>query len=51
MTNKIIKNYTTKTYFYETLDELREHIMTLLLYYDYQWQLKALQYEEDGKVL
>jgi len=51
VTNRILKNYTTKTYFYETLDELKEHMMTFLLYYNHQRKLKALHYQVPFDIL
>ena len=45
VTNRIIKNHTTKTYFYETLDELKSHMMAFILYYNHQRKLKSLKYQ------
>ncbi len=45
VTNRILKNYTTKQYFYETLEELKGHMMAFLLYYNHQRKLKALKYQ------
>jgi len=40
--NKTIKNATTKTYHYETIDELKRHLMSYLLYCNHQKKLKKL---------
>jgi len=42
--NKLIKNHTTKTYFYEDINELKRHIMAFLLYYNHQKPNKQLKY-------
>ena len=42
--NKIIKNHTTKAYFYEDIDELKRHIMAFLLYYNHQKPCKKLKF-------
>lgn len=51
VTNRIIKNHTTKVYFYETIKELKKHIMTFLLYYNNQRKLKALKYQSPYDIL
>lgn len=43
ITNKIIKEATTKKYHYADFDELKKHLMTFLLYYNYQRPLKSLK--------
>jgi len=43
--NKTIKNATTKTYYYETIEELKKHLMSYLLYYNHQKKLKALKFK------
>jgi len=43
ITNKIIKEATTKKYHYADFDELKRHLMTFLLYYNYQRPLKSLK--------
>ncbi len=43
ITNKIIKEATTKKYHYADFEELRQHLMTFLLYYNYQRPLKSLK--------
>jgi transposase InsO family protein len=45
VTNRIIKHYTTKTYHYETADELRKHLMAFLLFYNFKRPLKALNFK------
>jgi len=44
VTNRILKQYTTKAYFYEDLEELKRHMMTFVLYYNHQRKLKSLKY-------
>ena len=43
ITNKIIKQATTKKYHYANFEELKQHLMTFLLYYNYQRPLKSLK--------
>jgi transposase InsO family protein len=43
ITNKIIKEATTKKYHYADFDELKRHLMAFLLYYNYQRPLKSLK--------
>jgi transposase-like protein len=45
VTNRILKDYTTKAYFYVTIDELKVHMMTFVLYYNHQRKLKSLKYQ------
>jgi transposase InsO family protein len=49
--NKTIKNNTTKTYHYETIDELKRHLMSYLLYYNHQKKLKALKFKSPYAIL
>lgn len=49
--NKTIKNATTKTYHYETTDELKRHLMSYLLYYNHQKKLKALKFKSPYAIL
>jgi transposase InsO family protein len=42
--NKIIKNATIKQFFYESLDDLKRHMMAFLLYFNYQKPCKQLKY-------
>ena len=44
VTNRILKKYTTKSYYYEDLQELKNHMMAFVLYYNHQRKLKALKY-------
>jgi len=39
--NKTIKNATTKTYYYEIIEELKKHLMS----YNHQKKLKALKFK------
>jgi len=43
--NKIIKSHTTKKYYYETLKELKQHILSFLMFYNFQKKLKSLKYK------
>ena len=43
VTNRILKKYTTKAYYYEDLEE--KHMMTFVLYYNHQRKLKSLNYQ------
>jgi transposase-like protein len=45
VTNRILKQYTIKAYFYKDLDDLKHHMMTFVLYYNHQRKLKSLQYQ------
>lgn len=45
VTNRILKKYTTKAYYYEDLEELKTHMMTFVLYYNHQRKLKSLKYQ------
>ena len=42
--NRILKEHTTKKYFYEKVKELKEHVMSFVLLYNYQRKLKSLKY-------
>lgn len=42
--NRIIKGHTTKRYHYDTVTQLKTHIMAFLLAYNFQRPLKALKY-------
>ena len=44
ITNKMLKKYTTKTYHYESAEQLKAHLMTFLLYYNLQKKLKSLKF-------
>jgi len=43
--NKIIKSHTVKLYHYDSLEELKKHVMSFLLLYNYQKKLKALKFK------
>jgi transposase InsO family protein len=51
VTNRIIKKYTTKAYFYETMAELKNHMITFIMYYNHQRKLKALKYQTPYDIL
>jgi len=42
--NRTIKLYTTKTYHYETIKELKQHVQAFILAYNYQRPLTALKH-------
>ncbi len=43
--NKKIKNHTTKTYHYEGPEQLKRHLMSYLMVYNYQRPLKELKFK------
>ena len=43
--NKIIKKNTTKKYHYDSVDDLKKHLMAFLLAYNFQRKLKALNFK------
>lgn len=43
--NKIIKNHTVKQYHYETIEQLKKHLMGFLLLYNFQRKLKSIKYQ------
>jgi hypothetical protein len=43
--NKTIKNATVKQYHYETIDQLKQHLMAYLLVHNYQKKLKSLKFQ------
>jgi len=45
VTNRIIKQHTTKTYHYENQEQLKQHLMAFVLYYNLKRPLKALKYK------
>ncbi len=45
ITNKTIKQATTKQFHYETVSDLKQHLMVFLLYYNHQRPLKALKFK------
>lgn len=45
VTNRVLKQHTTKSYFYESLEELKVHMMAFVLYYNHQRKLKALKFQ------
>ena len=51
VTNRIIKQYTTKSYFYETTEELKVHMNAFVLYYNHQRKLKSLKYQTPFSIL
>ena len=49
--NRILKDHTTKIFFYENMHELGAHIMSYILYYNHQRKLKALNYQSPFDIL
>jgi hypothetical protein len=49
--NKVIKSYTTKKYFYEGIDEFKKHLMSFILFYNYQKKLKSLKFKSPFSLL
>lgn len=45
ITNKLIKNHTTRRYFYSSIDELKQHLQAFLMYYNFQRKAKNLKFE------
>ena len=45
VTNRILKQYTTKNYYYEDLNELKKHMHSFLMFYNHQRKLKSLKYQ------
>ena len=45
VTNRILKQYTTKAYYYEDSEALKKHMMSFVLYYNHRRKLKALKYQ------
>lgn len=43
--NKIIKNHTVKKYHYDDIEQLKHHLMSFLLVYNYQRPLKSLKFK------
>jgi transposase InsO family protein len=51
ITNKILKQHTTKRYHYENIEELKQHLFAFVLYYNHQRPLKALKYKSPYDIL
>lgn len=51
ITNKIIKQATTKQFHYETPEDLKVHLMTFLLYYNHQRPLKSLKFKTPWQMI
>ena len=49
--NRTIKEETVKIYFYETLDELKKHLMMWLLMYNHEKKLKSLKYNSPYDIM
>ena len=43
--NRVIEAHTTKKYHYESLKELKQHLMSFILFYNLQKKLKSLKYK------
>jgi transposase-like protein len=42
---RVLKDHTTKAYHYDSIEQLKHHIMSFLLLYNYQKKLKSLNYK------
>jgi transposase InsO family protein len=42
--NRVIKKHTTKTYHYDTVEQLKQHLMSFVLVYNFQRPLRALKH-------
>lgn len=51
ITNRTIKQATTKQFHYTTVEELKHHLMTYILYYNHQRQLKALKFKSPWQII
>jgi hypothetical protein len=49
--NRSIKEQTVKIYFYETLNELKRHLLLWLLAYSHQKKFKSLKYHAPYDVI
>jgi hypothetical protein len=49
--NKIIKNHTTKKYFYEEMKEFKKYLMSFILSYNHQKKLKSLKFKSPFSLL
>jgi transposase-like protein len=49
--NKIIKDHTVKNYYYENLKELKHHLMSFVLYYNFQRPLKSLKLKKPYEII
>ena len=49
--NKIIKSHTVKKYHYKTLKELKQHILSFLMFYNFQKKLKSLKYNSPYDIM
>jgi transposase-like protein len=51
ITNKIIKEATTKRFHYESFEQLKKHLMTFMLYYNHQRPLKSLKFKTPWELI
>ena len=51
ITNKIIKEATTKRFHYESFEQLKGHLMTFELYYNHQRPLKSLKFKTPWELI
>jgi transposase-like protein len=51
VTNRILKSHTTKTYHYETIESLKQHLMAFVMYYNHERKLKALKYQSPFDII
>jgi len=45
VTNRMIKQYTTKTYHYDSEKQLKEHLMAFVMFYNFKKKLKSLDFK------
>ena len=48
---KIIKQATTKRFHYENFEQLKNHLMTFMLYYNHQRPLKSLKFKTPWELI
>ena len=51
ITNKIIKQATTKHFHYESFEQLKGHLMAFMLYYNHQRPLKSLKFKTPWELI
>lgn len=51
ITNKIIKQATTKRFHYEHFEQLKGHLMTFMLYDNHQRKLKSLKFKTPWELI
>jgi transposase-like protein len=51
ITNKLLKNHTVKKYHYDNKEQLKKHLMSFLLYCNFQRPLKSLKYNSPYDIM